>query len=212
MIKRKFLKDFYEKQKLSMAEIAKKLDVGTSTVQNWMARYKIKSRSRSDALYVLNNPFGDPFKFKKNFTKDEIFLFGLGIGFFWGEGMKLQKDGVRLGNSDPYLVLRFRDFLENICGVSREKLKYSLQLFGDVDKEKAIMFWCDILLIKPEKLGKVSIVKLRGKGTYGKKNEFGVLQIACHNSKLKLVIDRLIENLKTRHNAVVAQMVEQLHG
>lgn len=212
MIKRKFLKDFYEKQKLSMAEIASRLNVGTSTVQAWMSKCKIKSRSRSDALYVLNNPFGDPFKFKKDFSRDEIFLFGLGIGLFWGEGMKLQKDGVRLGNSDPYLILRFKDFLLNICGVSEGKLKYSLQLFGDIEKSKAIKFWCDVLLIKAEKIGNVSMVKLRGKGTYGRKSELGVLQIVCHNSKLKLVIDRLIGTLKTRQIAVVAQMVEQLHG
>lgn len=93
-----------------------------------------------------------------------------------------------------------------------EKLKYSLQLFGDVNKEEAVLFWCEFLSLKPEKLGKVSIVKLRGKGTYKKKNKLGVLQIACYNKNLKQIVDNLVRTLKISSYAVVAQMVEHVHG
>lgn len=149
---------------------------------------------------------------KLNLSEYEKFLLGLGLGLFWGEGMKLNKNGVRLGNTDPYIILYFREFLMQICGVKMTKLKYYLQLFGDVNKEKAVRFWCDILSITPESLGKVSMLPVRGKGTYKQKNKLGVLQIACHNTELKVNIDSLLRTLKISSYAHVAQLVEHFHG
>lgn len=195
-----------------MAEIARLLRISTNKVSYWMDRYNLKRRSINEAIYLKKNPTGDPFFVKINLNQYELFLLALGLGLFWGEGMKKSSSGVRLGNTDPYMIVFFREFLEKVCGVKREKINYSLQLFGDVDKNEALQFWCDILSITPKKLGKISMVKLRGNGTYKKKNTFGVLQIACHNKKLKEIIDNLLRTLKISIYADVAQMVEHVHG
>ncbi len=195
-----------------MSDIAKKLHVSINTVSYWMDKAHLERRSIRDAAYKKHNPHGDPFQMNLRLGHYDQFLIGLGLGLFWGEGMKNSKSGVRLGNTDPFLILYFREFLERICRVKREKIKYSLQLFGDVDKKEAVNFWCDVLGIKAHELGKISEVKLRGRGTYKKKNILGVLQIACHNTKLKGIIDTLLRTLKMSSYAVVAQLVEHVHG
>lgn len=211
MLSKTLLKNLYEKRKLSMAQIAHRLEVSPNTIADWMQRYQIKRRSISEAIYVLNNPNGDPFKIKMTLDDYEKFLIGLGLGLFWGEGTQKSSVGVRLGNTNPFIILYFREFLERICGVPRVKIKYSLQLFGDVNRQKAICFWCDILSVKSTEL-KVSMVVLRGKGTYKEKNQFGVMQIACYNKKLKGVIDTFLLTLKISSYADVAQLVEHVHG
>ena len=195
-----------------MKDVAQKLSVSVTQVSYWMEKYNFQRRTISEAIYTKHNPEGDPFRLKINLDEYEKFLLGLGLGLFWGEGMKLNRSSVRLGNTDPFVIIYFRDFLEKICGVPRKKLKYSLQLFGDVDQKQAIHFWSDVLTVNPSDLGKISIVQLRGEGTYKKKNVFGVLQIACHNKKLKLIIDNLLRTLKISAYADVAQMVEHVHG
>ena len=194
MLKKGVLKKLYGSG-LSMQEIANRLNVSTHKVSYWMDRYSLQRRTISAAVYTKHNPHGDPFHFERKLNISNEFLFGLGIGLFWGEGMKANKYGVRLGNTDPFLILFFRDFLEKTCGVARSKIKYSLQLFGDVSKRDAIDFWCRSLHIEEKQLGKITLLKLRGRGTYGKKNLLGVLQIGCYNTKLKTKIDQLISTL-----------------
>lgn len=192
--------------------MAKKLSVSSNTVVYWMDQFSIKRRTRKEAMYVKYNRSGDPFRLKMNLDEYENFLFGLSLGLFWGEGMKRNKSSVRLGNTDPFLILYFREFLMKICGVKKEKIKYSLQLFGDSNEKRVARFWCDILQISRSQLGKIGIIKLRGKGTYRFKNQYGVLQISCHNSKLKGIIDNFLRTLKISIYADVAQMVEHVHG
>lgn len=211
MIEKNILENLYQ-QGFSMMDIAKKFQVSNTQISYWMHQYGIQRRSIGEAIYRKRNPGGDPFRIKYPLTQYERFLRGLGLGLFWGEGMRLNKQGVRLGNSDPLLILYFRDFLEKICGVKKTKIKYSLQVFGDIDLQQAIDFWCNILTVIPAQLGKPSLVKLRGKGTYKRKNQFGILQIACYNSKLKTIIDGMIRTLKTRKLADVAQLAEHTHG
>lgn len=212
MVKKEILEELYQSKKLSVMQIAHLLNLNAKTIEYWIKCFGIKMRSRKEAMYIWHNPNGDPFAIKTKLDEHEKFLFGMGLGLFWGEGMKASKYGVRLGNTDPFLILYFRDFLQKLCGVQLEKIKYSLQLFGDVDEQKAVQFWCHTLKIQPKNLGKISLIKLRGKGTYKKKNEFGVLQIACHNKKLKLIMDSFLRTLKTQYPAHVAQLVEHVHG
>ena len=75
-----------------------------------MNKYGIKRRSISDAIYEKHNPNGDPFSIKEVTTIEEAKLYGLGVGVYWGEGNKANKHSVRLGNTDPDLILRFVDF------------------------------------------------------------------------------------------------------
>ncbi len=193
MIAKERLERLYNKG-LSMMEIAKEVGSSPSGVKYWMDKYNIPRRTRSEATYVKRNPSGDPFKIKKNLAKNEILLRGLGLGLYWGEGDKSGSNTqVRISNTDPHILKKFKEFLIKICGVREEKFKYSLVMFNDSNKIEAIKFWGNHLGIERNQLGKISTIPPQGKGTYKKKNQFGVLTVTAINKKLK---EKILEELK----------------
>ena len=180
---------------LSVKDISDKENLSYSSVKYWISKYQIPRRSWSDATYAKRNPDGDPFKVKKKLNKKEIELRGVGLGIYWGEGDKSSNNtSVRLCNTDPYLIKKFREFLRKIYRVKEKKFSYGLILFNDVNKSKAINFWKKQLDIERKQLGKITIIPPQGKGTYKKKSEFGVLAIIFTNKKLKEIVLNDIKN------------------
>lgn len=172
-----------------MAQIAEELNCSVHRVSYWMQKYGIERRNISDAIYTKHNPEGDPFFIKDIVTTDEAILMGMGIGLFWGEGNKADKYSVRLGNTDPALMKTFIRFLTDMCGVKKEKMKFSLQIFSDVSPEETIKFWSKELEVKQSQFYKITVTISGSIGTYKTKNKHGVLQVYVHNKKLR---DRLI--------------------
>ncbi len=162
-----------------------------------MRSYKIVRRPRSEANYVRYNPNGDPFTIRDNLNPDEKELYGLGMGLFWGEGNKADKCAVRLGNSDPYVILTFVKFLEIIFCIDKNKLRYHLQIFTDINPEEAHQFWLNILKAQPSQFYKDTVTISGAIGTYRKKSKYGVLTVYFHNKKLR---DVIIERLKLMKN------------
>lgn len=184
------------KSGLSIKEISDSQKIPYWTVRYWMSRYGIERRSWSDATYFKRNPEGDPFKVKTHLNKEEIGLKNLGLGIYWGEGDKsLNNTSVRLGNIDPFLIKKFREFLLRIYLVKKEKIQYGLILFNDINELEAIKFWVNHLDIKKEQLGKIVIIPPQGKGTYKRKSQYGVLSIIFTNKKLKGIILEEIKNI-----------------
>jgi len=195
MLPKEKLKKLY-KSGLSMMEISDRTGWSYHQVTYWMDKYNIPRRSRSEATYVKRNPNGDPFKIKNKLNKNEILLKGLGLGLYWGEGDKRENNtSVRLSNTDPQVIKRFREFLVKICGVKKEKFGYYLILFNDCDRKEAIKFWTQHIGIRRKQLGKITEIPPQGKGTYKKKSEFGVLIFVVTNKKLKEEILRMISEL-----------------
>ena len=180
----------------SMQEIANKVGWSLHKVSYWLDKSSISKRSPSEATYLKRNPNGDPFKIKNKLNKSEVLLKGLGLGLYWGEGNKASDHSVRLGNSDPKLIRFFREFLIKICGIKREKLRYSLLLFNDANKKDAVNFWNEQLNLVPGQIKSITSLKPRGKGTYKKKSMTGVLLIEFCNTKLKKEIDKMVETLQ----------------
>ena len=180
---------------LSMKDISAKENLSYPLVRYWINKYKIPRRSWSDATYVKRNPDGDPFKIKKKLNKKDIGLKNLGLGIYWGEGDKSPNNtSVRLGNTDPFLIKKFREFLRKIYSVKEEKIKYGLILFNDSKESTAVNFWKKYLGIKRKQLGKITIIPPQGKGTYKRKSAYGVLTIIFTNKKLKQMILSEIDN------------------
>ena len=169
---------------LSMMEISIKLKVSLHKVAYWMNKYNIPRRTINDALYQKYNPHGNPFKIKK-IKFNNSFLFGLGLGIYWGEGNKADKYSVRVGTSDFKMILLFRKFLTNICSVPKNKFHYSLMCFKDTSTNIVRNYWSKKLTIKPKQLGKITQISSMGKGTYKKTSQYGVCTIYVNNIKLK---------------------------
>lgn len=182
----------------SMYQMAKIFCCSQNKIVYWMNRYEIKRRTRSEAAYLSGNPEGNPFNLDEinNLSKSDMFLYGLNIGLYWGEGEKTTKHAIRVTNSDPYVIIRFRDFLLNICKLKPSKIRYYLICFNDIDQETAKKYWANLLKISSDKFGKIVVIPSQGKGTYKKKSKYGVCTIYAGNMKLKSWILGEIEKLK----------------
>ncbi|MFA5936936.1 MAG: hypothetical protein WC822_03600 [Candidatus Paceibacterota bacterium] len=193
---KKELKNLYLVKKLSSSEIAKKYNCSETRINYWLAFYKIQKRTISEAIYQKNNPKGDPFLFNnpKNFKK--MFLFGLGLGLFWGEGSKRNIHAVRLSNSDPELVKIFINFLIKIYNIDKTKLRFQIQTYDDLNLNELRTFWMKYLSVKNTQFFKTTILKRRGNGTYIKKMKYGVIIINFGNMKLRNLICSQIANIK----------------
>jgi hypothetical protein len=194
--KKERLEEFYLKEKMSVSEIATYYACSANKVDYWIKKFNIPKRTISEATYLKQNPNGDPFYFKNPRTTQEWFLFGLGLGLYWGEGTKKNKHAVRLGNTDPHLIKKFIQFLDCIYNVEEHKIRFSLQIFSDMKPQNAMQFWCSFLQVKQERFIKTVITPARGIGSYREKTKHGVLTIYVSNKKLRDLLNAEIESLR----------------
>ena len=164
-----------------MQDMAEFFNCSLHKVSYWMLKYNIPIRSRSEATYVKRNPDGDPFTLHSPKTPIDYFVMGLGIGLYWGEGTKANKNSIRLGNTDPFLIKRFIGFLVRMYEIEKADLKFGLQIFSDIEPEKALKFWLSTLKVSRSQFQKIIITPSRARGTYGKKLEYGVLTVHYNN-------------------------------
>ena len=189
------LRRLYVKERRSSAEIAKVLGCSEHKVNYWLEKHVISKRSISEAIYVKRNPSGDPFVFKAPRTIKGARLLGLGLGLYWGEGNKKNKNSLRLGNTDPALITSFLEFLEEIFNIDKTRLKFGLQIFSDMPKEKTLRFWLDQLKnfsVSRNQFFKITVTPYRGIGNYREKSKYGVLTVHFSNSKLKRLVDSML--------------------
>ncbi|NBV77875.1 hypothetical protein EBR66_06950 [bacterium] len=194
MLEKLALKDLYAYKGFSVAVVAQKMHCSQSTVNYWLAKHKIKKRSISQAIYKKWNPHGDPFRKMPIDNIPKAVLFGVGVGLYWGEGTKSNPTSIRLGNSDPRLIRVFVSFLEHCFAIQRSKLRFGLQIFGDMDADKTIAFWKrELSVSRKQFLPSVVVTPHRGVGNYRVKTKTGVVTLYFHNKKLRDIIVSSIE-------------------
>lgn len=196
MIEKDVLKLLYLERKKSVSQIASEIGCSQNKVTYWLQRHNINRRSISEAVYIRSNPQGDPFLFKKPSDNKEWFLYGLGLGLFWGEGNKVNKNSVRLGNTDPDLIKTFLLFLDDIYQIDKGKLRFGLQIFSDMSERSAVKFWTQKLNVSGSYFQKTVVSKPIRKGTYKNKSKYGVLTIYFSNTKLRDIIMVAIDELR----------------
>lgn len=190
------LKRLYVKEKKSVSIIARKFGCSEHKINYWIYKFKIQKRTISESVYLYHNPLGDPFKISAPKNLREAFLFGLGIGLYWGEGNKSNKLCLRLGNTDPKLIKKFIEFLVKIYRIQKEKLRFGLQIFSDMPPREALRFWQKELNMPETQFQKVIVTPARSLGTYRKKTKHGVLTVYYGNKKLRDIVCQMIENMK----------------
>lgn len=193
MITKNVLQNLYVSQGKSMKVISVELNCSENKVCYWLQRYGISRRTISEAVYLKNNPQGDPFIFRKPKTKEETYLYGLGLGLYWGEGNKANKSAVRLGNTDPRLIEMFIKFLETIFTINRVDLHFSLQIFSDIAEKEALEFWVNELHVSSSQFYKTTITPYRSIGNYRQKTKYGVVIVYYHNKKLRDCLNDLLQ-------------------
>ena len=182
------LEDLYTKQLLSAKQIAVRLGVTEHKVNYWLDKYEVDKRSVSEALYSWHNPDGDPFIFSEPVTKEDHYLWGMGLGLYWGEGNKANKNTVKLGNTDPKLIKVFISFLERFFQIRKKDFKFHLHLFTDMDLNKTRKFWENALGISKEQFYKPTVTITGKLGNYRKKSKNGVITVYYGNTKVRNII------------------------
>lgn len=188
MIEKKILQKLYIQEDRSMQDIADSLGCSLHKVQYWMNKHSIPRRSIGDAVYKWHHPDGDPFKYSSPKTKEDYKLYGLGLGLYWGEGTKASKTSVRLGNTDPALIEQFMEFLMRFFSLQKTDFQFGLQIFSDIDPDKALDFWTKRLKISKHQFYKVTTTISGSIGTYRKKSKYGVLTIYYNNRKVRDIL------------------------
>ncbi|KKR03488.1 MAG: hypothetical protein UT31_C0019G0007 [Parcubacteria group bacterium GW2011_GWF2_39_13b] len=124
----------------------------------------------------------------------EAQLFGLGIGLYWGEGNKANKNTVRLGNSDANLLKIFIKFLNKFFKIKKSDLKFHLHVFTDIKISDAKKYWIKELGIKEKQIYKPLISKSGSIGMYRRKSKYGVMTLYYGNTKVRNKLVHLIES------------------
>lgn len=188
------LTKLYVEKGLSVSAIARQLKCSQNKVNYWLRNFGIPKRSIREALYRKWNPTGDPFLVRSPETIREAVLYGLGIGLYWGEGTKANKNSIRLGNSNPALIKRFVDFLVSFYQIDRKRLRFGLQVFSDMNADATLSYWARYLNVpKKQFYPKVIVTPYRGVGNYREKTKRGVVTVYFNNSKLRDIICRAID-------------------
>lgn len=193
---KKLLEHWYIRDRKSVHDIARILRCSDGKINYWLEKHSIPKRSISDAIYTKHNPHGDPFSSRTIQANSDTFLFGLGLGLYWGEGTKKNLTTVRLGNTDPYLIRTFLIFLRKIYHIDDSKLRFALQIFTDMDQKKEEKFWREFLNIDAKRFYKTINTRSGSIGTYRTKSKHGVLTLYFGNKKLRDILISEIEKMK----------------
>lgn len=192
------LERMYVQEKHSMQEIADALGCSVHKVQYWMDKHGMARRGWSEATYTKLNPNGHPFTLSEPTTAVEHELFTLGVSLYIGEGTKKSAD-VRLANSDPKVIRAFLRFLRETCGVQENKIKAWLNIFDDVDLEKALAYWQRETGLSKSQFDK-SVIRPSRSGNCKNKSEFGTLTVIVSNTRLAKIIKEWCGNLLQKHS------------
>lgn len=188
---------------LSMAEIASKKGTSVHKISYWLKKYKIPSRSISEAIYIKNNATGDPFRISTLNTDEEKELFNLGIGLFLGEGTKKQRHSVRFANSDSKIIVLFLKFLRNICNINPKKIRAWVNIFDDNSYNASLIFWMNQTGIPRDNFYS-PVIRTRKEGSYKNRSKYGTITIVVSNTKLLKQIKQWCEDYLNKY-AEVAQ-------
>lgn len=194
-IDKETLSFLYTTSGLSMQQIATQYGCSLHRIDYWMRKHDIPKRTRADAVYMRLHPQGDPFCIKKNLSPSEQVLWGMGIGLYWGEGTKANLNAVRLGNSDPGVILMFIRFLTELCGVGKDDLRFGLQIFTDIDTNEALHYWTTKLAVRESQFYKIMVTPSGSIGTYRKKNQYGVITLYYNNTRLRDILVKHINDM-----------------
>lgn len=159
----------------SLPEISRELSVPKTTVFRYIKNVEIlpeyislweskRSGSKHKKLLKEQQAFSDGQKTVGNLSTKEKMLFACAI--YWGEGSK--KD-FGLSNTDPELIKTFINILRNDFNIHDDRLRISIRIYEDMDRDKCLNFWSQVVRIEKEKFTNVDVLfgKKKGKLEYG---------------------------------------------
>ena len=204
----------------SIKEISRQLGVSSGSVSIWCSDVELSAKQKKVLLQKqidaghrgrIMGAEANKHKKKQNIALQEKIAHAmigkltkrdklmLGIGLYWGEGVKSGGSGTALVNSDPSVILFARDWFEQL-GVQRHELNPYIYV-SEVHKPRASIiqkFWSDFLSIPAEQFNKIIFLKGRPKKLYTNNDSYyGVLALrVTRGTTLRYKIMGLIKSCK----------------
>ena len=111
-------------------------------------------------------------------------LFMLGIGLYWAEGSKRNRQMV-LSNTDPTLLKAMMLFVSYVCQKTSLEVKCRIQL-NEVHKyryKKILQYWMNVLDLKQSAFAKPTLIHTEQKKEYPNRNTyFGTVHVTYRKS------------------------------
>lgn len=201
----------FRKRGFTYSEIAKIVDVSTSTVSVWLkdlafskkvkeenvvraakdnvkrirlinkTRKAERTRTYADALKSAETEY-------RHYKKDALFIAGLMI--YVGEGDNKDKRLIRIANARMDLHLIFLKFVIEYLGVEKSKIRFWLLLYPDLDEVSCMKRWSRHLSLPVSQFYKNQVIEGRSKK---RTLHNGVGNIIIGNTVLKVKLNRWIE-------------------
>lgn len=159
----------------SLPEISRVVRIPKTTVYRYIKDIKILPRYLSEWAGKRGGSikrkrikeklaFLEGIKFVGELSKREKILFLCAL--YWAEGSK--KD-FSLSNTDPQLVKVFVSMLRETWRLDNSRLRISVRMYEDLDREKCLSYWAYVVGIPKDKFVGVNILsgKKKGKLEYG---------------------------------------------
>lgn len=177
------------KKEMSYSQIKKVLGVSKSTLSVWLRDYPLskkrirelrdcneqriercretkrkKKEKRLKEFYIQQKKIIFPL------NKREFYLAGLFL--YWGEGSKVAVAKVSVSNTDPAVINFFIKWLIVCLNIPKEKIRFYLHLYSDMDINEEINYWCEILDISRNQFMR-PYIKKNSKNRINHKGSFG---------------------------------------
>ena len=193
--KMNIIKSLYYKDKLSVKDVAKKLDVSIDAIVYFMRKNGLVRRKSYETNSIKFEKAVPSFRLRKINTEYLKTLKTVGTMLYWGEGYKAGKSLVDFANSDKDMIVLFLKFLREICGVDEGRLRVYSYFYANQDIGKNIKFWSDVTKITKKQFTKPYIRKDFRKDKINKMPH-GLIHIRYSDKKLLNLIKIWIEEYK----------------
>lgn len=147
--------------KTTVLRYVKNVKILPEYIENWAGK---RGGSRKKKLLLERIAFENGKKLVDIPTIKEKKLFLSAL--YWAEG---SKGDFGLSNTDPALIKVFINGLREVFNVGNERLRISVRIYEDLDRETCLNFWSNVVGIEKEKFVNVNVLsgKKKGKLLYG---------------------------------------------
>jgi len=144
------------------------LNISKSTLSGWLKNYPLNEKQLNKLLenIVLRKQIAREkttiTKFKKRKERLELVFqqeksiysklsirefYIAGLMLYWGEGVKGEGSAISLNNTDPRVLIFFKNWLIKCVDVSENEIRVILHLYNDMNIKDAINYWSKVLKI-----------------------------------------------------------------
>ncbi len=184
----------------SLLGIPKSTLSGWFGAEDWSKEIKerlIKAENEVSKVHMqdLNKVRGENLRQQYRLARDEARkefenlkynpIFIAGIMLYWGEGDKVNPNGVKLSNTDSEMIKLYVFFLMKICNIPIERIKAQVLIYPDLDDLECRTFWSDASKLPIENFTKTTVIEGRHKT---KRLATGICLITVSSSYLKVKI------------------------